>query len=328
MPADRAIVHSLWRLGLAAFAAVLPQQVAASCALAAQLATLHGAYSDLINGGGTPRADIGRFVIKRDLVEADDEDLVENLNASGFYDTMDQLGPVLSDMTELARNGANGEDLGRHQANIEGLAETLRGTGCFEAPAEVADDATATPSPESEAPEPDAADPEGENADVAGASSMARLSKLIEDHAPMSYLIAGAGFAALGGIGYLVRRLILRSRARAYPRFPFGGELPIADELGRRRARVVVDISRGGLMLERPDVQDPSTFERITVRLPDGDHDLTLVWENQHFFGYQFDTALTEEELASVLALDVTRADTGSTQNENSAPKGAAGNTA
>lgn len=323
MPVTWANNRTLKRLALVAGLAAVSQQALAACDLAADLATLHTAYDDLIEGGGTPRADIGRFVINRELIEQTERNLIQSLNTSGFYDSMPELRPVLDDMAALAKRGASAEDLDRHRSNIERLTHTLRGTGCFEAPGA----STANPAPSTEvAP----ADPENtqestSNADVAGSDAVKRLSLMIEENAPFSYAVLGTLTLVLGITVWMLRRMVLRNRARAFPRVPFGGPLPITDSMGRRQNRIVIDISQGGLMIERPKVADLDPFDRVSVRLPDGDHALELMWENEHFFGYRFDTVLSEDAFAAVTAIDVRKPATSEAPNEDSAPKGAAG---
>ncbi|MEL7106298.1 MAG: PilZ domain-containing protein [Pseudomonadota bacterium] len=323
MPAAWAHLGKFRRLVLAAGLAVTSQQAVAACDLAADLAGLHEAYDDLIEGGGTPRADIGRFVINRDLIEQTERDLIQSLNSSGFYDAMPQLRPVLDDMAALARRGASAEDLGRHRSNIESLTNTLRGTGCFETPGEATEAAAAPPS-DTAPPDPETADETTSSADVAGTNALKRLTVLIEETAPYSYGILGMITLALCIAGWFLRRLFLRNRARAFPRVPFGGHMPITDALGRRKDRIVVDISQGGLMIERPDTTNFDPFDRVSVRLPDGDHSLELMWENDHFLGYKFDTVLTEAAFAAVTAIDVRKSEDRDAPNENSAPEGAA----
>mgnify|MGYP001796085257 CR=1 FL=1 len=322
MPAAWAHNRILKRLVIVAGLAAASQQAIAACDLAADLATLHNAYDDLIEGGGTPRADIGRFVINRELIEQTERNLIQSLNSSGFYDSMTELRPVLDDMAALARRGASAEDLDRHRSNIESLTHTLRGTGCFEAPGTSTANASA---PSDVAPtEPEDAQESTSSADVAGTDTMKRLTLMIEENAPFSYAVLGGLTLLLTIAGWILRRMVLRNRARAFPRVPFGAPLPITDGMGRRQNRVVVDISQGGLMIERPKVADLDPFDRVSVRLPNGDHALELMWENEHFFGYRFETVLSEDAFAAVTAIDVRKSMSAEAPNENSAPEGAA----
>ena len=297
---------------------VLPTNAAASCDLAAELATLHGAYSDVLNGSGTPRADIGRFVINRDLLDSSDRNFVEALRASGFYDDMDQLEPVFKDMAELAAGGADPLAETRHRENIIGLKDTLRNTGCFEDPADVpstADDVAAAILTATSAP----ASAGSDQSQSQNARLLDRLAGLISDRAPASfYGLAGVGLT-LGGAVLYTRRLMLRARARAYPRFPLGCPLMFGDIYGVRSWNTVVNISRGGLLIERPEMPSPGSLDRAIVSLVDGDHAVSLVWENAHFLAFEFHKPIEEETLQAVLS----QIEPGA-ENKNSAPGGAA----
>lgn len=305
MPGSRAVRFIFCRYWLLVMVLSAPHQANASCALAAELATLHGAYSDLIEGRGTPREDIGRFVIARELGDETASDLSQTLNSSGFYDTMDELEPVLDDMARLAERGPAAEDLSQHRANIEGLNSTLRGTGCFEEPGTTETNAPATPPDPSTETDATEAETDPETLDLGRPSLVKRVTQLISETAPISYVILACGLAVLGVLGLAGWRILKNTRARAFARIPFGGSLPITDGTGQRKDRVVVDISRGGLMIERPAVIDPGPYKRVVVHLPDGEFALKLAWDNTHFFGYQFDKPIDEDVLKNVLALDV-----------------------
>lgn len=324
MPDLRAFQKRIRRLGSVALLSALPQQAAAACDLAADLAGLHTAYSDLIEGGGTPRADIGRYVINRELITQSERDLVQSLTTSGFYESMPELRPVLDGMAALAQRGANAEDLAIHRSNVENLTRTLRSTGCFETPGPEVDEVLNTLSPNDTPPEPEDANPEASDSDVAGTGGYANVAAMITQNAPFSYIVLAVIALAASVSAWILRRVFFRNRARAFIRVPFGGPLPITDALGRRKDRIVVDVSQGGLMIERPTDANPDLFDHVSVQLPDGAHRLDLVWENEHFFGYQFVTHLTETAFEAVLAIDVKKTDDRHTTNENSAPEGAA----
>lgn len=322
MPGQRATRRVILRSALLVVASQLPQHAHASCSVAADLATLHGAYTDLIEGRGTPREDIGRFVIERELGSSADTPLTNTLNSTGFYDTMDQLQPVLDDMARLAKNGVQGEDLSLHRQNVENLNTTLRTTGCFEEPAAEIDDTSDTEETVSADPEdtpPDATS----NIEDNSPGAMKKFAQMMSDRSPGSYIALGVLCLGLIGLAILVRRMIKNARARSYPRMPFGGALPITDASDRRVDRIVVDISLGGIMVERPAVIDIAPFKRVKVHLPDGEFSLRLAWENTHFFGYQFDTPIGEDVLANVMAMDIVPRNAPEPESQNSDMAGA-----
>ncbi len=316
MPANKAAAYTFAILtgGLAA------PMAQASCDLAAQLATLHDAYSDLIEGRGTPREDIGRFVIDRDLNSSADAALVDDLTSSGFYDQMTQLGPVLDDMARLAKGDRAAGDLNRHRNNQEALAETLRVTGCFEAPIEQAEATSEEIGPDAPPP-PEATESESEALE-SSAGLVSRLRKLVADSAPISYAVLGGAAASFAVIGIFIRRRLRSNRARGFPRFPFGGKLPVTNVLGKSYNLVVVDISQGGLHLERPEGAILEAFHRIEVALPGGPRKLRIMWENEHFFGFEFDQVLEEDILTEVLNFDRPK-EALPGEKTNSAPEGA-----
>ncbi|MEO1239649.1 MAG: PilZ domain-containing protein, partial [Pseudomonadota bacterium] len=165
-------------------------------------------------------------------------------------------------------------------------------------------------------------------ADVAGTDRLKQLAAIIEENAPLSYGVLGMFALVLSIAGWLVWRVFVINRARAFPRVPFGGYLPITDSLGRRKDRIVVDISQGGLMIERPNTASFDAFDHISVRLPDGEHALDLMWENEFFMGYKFHSILAEDTFAAVMAIEVRKPSSASAPNENSAPEGAVGQSA
>ncbi len=318
MPTNRAPVRFLAHiLPIAAFCSA-PAPVAATCGLAADLARLHGAYSDVVNGDGTPRADIGRYVINQNLIAPSGQNFIETLNASGFYESMEDIGPALEGMAELVSNrpGSIGES--RHRANLASLEASLRNTGCFEEPNDRASDGEALTGGSGQAG-PGGGSGENDGEQDGPDHPIEHVSRWITENAPSSYaILAGTGLFVCAA-GLYGRRLMMRARARAYPRFPLGVPLSIGDVYGRRSQRVAINISRGGLIVERDDLCTPSDYERASVRLAETDHSLRLRWENTHFLAFEFLDPIEEEELQAVLSSAHTIL-----RKTNSAPEGAA----
>lgn len=323
MGAGRSLLHLRNLLCVSALATLSPGRADASCQMAAQLAKLHTAYADVIEGQGTPREDIGRFVIERDLGGTSGAGFRENLRSSGFYDQIDVIAPMLDDMERLASDSLSQATADRHLGNLEQLSSTLRGTGCFEAPVTEANAASTGPE---KAADPDGAD-ESQSAGFVSPSMVKRLTQLVQDEAPISYGVLALAMAALVMAGIFVRRMIRSARARAFPRVPFGGRLPITNAAGSTTPLLVVDISQGGIAVQRPKGAPPDAFDRIDIGLPSGQHPMRLRWENEHFFGYEFDAPLDEEALQAVLDLDIERETTvmqTTRENESGAPEDAA----
>lgn len=277
-------------LTLALFAGLAGGPASASCAVADRLAGLHTAYDDLIEGYGTPRAEIGRFVIERELGQG--ADLDERLRDGGFFDLMGILGPLLSDMGALARSGGPPGDLSRHRENRDAFETTIRSTGCFDPPGQ---DGEADQTSDEEGDESEADDAANEGA-------FDRAGSFFKETAPFSYLAGVLLLAAIGGLIFFLRRRAARSNARTFMRHSLRAEFTLINSNGRQRRVEAVNISRGGIMIKRPKDMENGEIDSADVNLGIGNAPVVHRWENSLYVGLEFRTPLEESVFDSILA--------------------------
>lgn len=272
---------------------------AASCIAAARLAELYAAYDDLIEGHGTPRADIGRFVIEDDFGATARDRILGDLSSGGSHDEFQGIGSVLAAVEDLSAPGASDADLDAHRRNRAALAASLRATGCFESPsAPVERGAPAA----AEDPDPEnPVDPASPDA-VGPLRAMKALGAVITANSPYSILVGATGLFCSVWTGRMIRRRIIVARSRAYPRLAFEADLPVAFAGTGTRPMHVVNISRGGLLVRRPD--DGTQVRAGThaaVRLDGRMVPSSVVWDNEHFLGMSFHEPLDGDFLNALI---------------------------
>ncbi|MDJ1007541.1 MAG: hypothetical protein QNJ13_06905 [Paracoccaceae bacterium] len=267
---------------------------AASCSAAARLATLHAAYDDLIEGQGTPRADIGRHVVARELLGPGTDAYIAMLRDRGYRPDLGDVAPALEAMAGLARTGESAViETAAHRSQRNALAAALWATGCFLPPG----------APETEAgPSDDSANRADTDTDTAAAPGpLVRLAGLVEAQAPYSLIVIVAALAGLAGLAVVLRRRSIREKARAYPRCRLGRSVPVTDTKGRAISGLVIDISRGGLMLARPPDLGPEDMRSCGAVLAGTTVEMSLAWHNRHFFGMTFGDPIPEDLLRRIL---------------------------
>lgn len=292
--------HLLLAMGFAGLASS-PAPAAASCEAATRLADLHRAYGDMVEGTSRPRADIGRHIVSRDLPGGDTSTIIDELSRNGFANDIARIARVLEDMAALAMTAGETGDPGRHAANRAMLADILRATDCFEPEADPSDDGAgpgaARPAPGAER------GPPGQPAALGAATPIARFGRFVRAHPSGAATGAAASLAAIGLAGLALYRRVRVMQARAYPRYTLGRSMTVRSSSGRPHDLAVIDISRGGLKLARPEGCAAEDFARATVDLDGTITALTCHWENAHFLGMAFDQPLTEDRLREILEL-------------------------
>jgi len=283
--------HRIFSRAILASAIVLSSlPAAASCIVAARLADLYAAYDDLIEGHGTPRADIGRFVIEDDFGATGRDRILGDLSSGGPHDEFRGIGSVLAAVEDLSASGTSNADLDVHRRNRAALAARLRATGCFEDPSAPGERGGRT---EAEDPDPEAPVDAAPPTALGPLRALKALGNVITANSPYSIVIGATTIFCAVWTGRMIRRRITVARSRAYPRFAFEADLPVAFAGTGARPMHVVNISRGGLLVRRPD---DGTHARAgthaAVRLHGRMVPASVVWDNEHFLGMSFHETL------------------------------------